>query len=318
MEVTLSIYVIIVTYNGAPWIRGALESLRNSDITSVPLVIDNASSDDTRAIVEREFPEARLVPLTENVGFGRGNNVGISLALREGAGAVFLLNQDAYVTPSALRELSAFLALHVEYAVVSPLHCSPDTSSLDHQTLRGYLQPYASRYLSDACLGTVRDHYEIRGINAAAWMVRADAFKIVGGFDPLYFMYGEDDDLIARFHYLGLSFALLPKSRIVHLRARSPRMKKGLGVEVWSASERARSHLLGDLKSPRGTFVGRMIRLFSEGIAHPFARFLVDHDWKELCAHVLATGRVLVDQPRIARSTRLCATRGPHFLDLAD
>lgn len=318
MEVNLKIYVIIVTYNGAPWIRGALDSLRRSDTACVTLVIDNASSDDTPAIVEREYPEARIVRLTENVGFGRGNNVGITLALREGADAVFLLNQDAYVTPSALRELSAFLASHDRYAVVTPLHCSPDVSSLDHQTLRGYLQPYASQYLSDACVGAVRDHYEIRGINAAAWMVRADAFRIAGGFDPLYFMYGEDDDLIARFHHLGLRFALLPKSRIVHLRARSPRVRTGLGAEMWSASERARSHLIRDLKNPTGSFVGKMIRLFSEGIAHPIARVLVDHDWKDVSAHVLATGRLLFDYRRVAKSARLCATRGAHYLDLAD
>src|SRR5258706_14328068 len=116
----MKIYVVIVTFNGAPWIRGALDSLRASATPCTAVVIDNASSDDTAAIVRAEFPETILIAQTENTGFGRGNNVGISLAMVQGADYIFLLNQDAFVTAPALGQLAGFLETHPDYAVATP------------------------------------------------------------------------------------------------------------------------------------------------------------------------------------------------------
>jgi GT2 family glycosyltransferase len=312
---SMKIFVVIVTYNGAPWIRGALDSLRRSELPCTAVVIDNASSDRTVEIVKTEFPEAIVIVQTANTGFGCGNNVGISLAMAEGADYVFLLNQDAFVTPRALGQLATFLEAHSEYAVATPLHCSPDLNSLDPNTQQSYLQRYAPNYISDACLGLTKSFYDIRGINAAAWMVRTSAFAIVGGFDPLFFMYGEDDDLITRFECFGQRFALLPESLIVHLRARSPRPKASFARRLWQQSERARSELLMDMKSSEGRIAGKLLRLFADGIVHPFARLLVDHNWRNACAYLIATARVLVHSGKILNNAKLCRTIGAHFLD---
>lgn len=312
----MKIFVVIVTYNGSTWIRLALDSLRSSTAPCTAIVVDNASSDNTVDIVRSEYAEAVLLPQRENTGFGIGNNVGISHALRAQADFVFLLNQDAYVTPSALGELAAFLRDHPAYGLVSPLHCSPDLNTLDPQTQGRYLQGYAPQYLSDACLGRVQPHYDIAGINAAAWMVRAAAFRSAGGFDPLFFMYGEDDDLIARMNALGQKFALLPASRIVHLRAKSPRSKVGLPREIWALSERARASLLLDAKLPGGSFIGKAIRLLVSGVGLPMLQALVTHNWKEALAYPVATVRILLQLRSIATSARRCATAGPHYLDI--
>ena len=304
-----------MTYNGAPWIRGALDSIRQSETPCTAVVVDNASTDGTVDIVREEYADALLIAQSENTGFGRGNNVGISLAIAQGARYVFLLNQDAFLTPAALGLLQQFLESHLEYSLATPLHCSPDLGTLDPQTQRGYLQRYAPNYLSDACLGMTKAYYDIRGINAAAWMVRTEAFQRVGGFDPLFFMYGEDDDLIARFAYLGERFALVPASRIVHLRARSARPPVNLPKQLWNLSERARSELLLDMKNPDGKLVGKLMRLLSIGVFLPFARFVANHDWKDACAYLIATVRVLAESPRILRSARRCAGRGPHYLN---
>lgn len=312
----MNIYVIIVTYNGAPWIRGALESVRRSEAPCTAVVVDNASGDGTAAIVRSEFPEAVLIALDENTGFGRGNNVGISLAIARGAEYVFLLNQDAFLTPPALGLLKQFLDQHAEYGLATPLHCSPDLNAVDPLTLGGYLQRYAPGYLSDACLGLTKPHYDIHGLNAAAWMVRTAVFRRVGGFDPLFFMYGEDDDLLARFAYLGERCALLPASRVVHLRARSARPPVSLPRQLWNLSERPRSELLIDMKHPNGTLPGKLLRLLSNGMVLPLGRLLGDHDWRKGCAFLIATFRVLAEVPRILRSARRCASAGPHYLDI--
>jgi glycosyltransferase involved in cell wall biosynthesis len=312
----MKLYVIIVTYNGAPWIRGALDSLRKSEIPTIPVVVDNASTDDSVAIVRREYPEAVLVEQGSNTGFGRGNNVGISLALARGADYIFLLNQDAFITPTALGSLVEFLEQHPEYSVATPLHCSPDLNSLDLRTQRGFLHRYVPEYLSDACLGKAKEFYEIRGINAAAWMVRSAAFMRAGGFDPIFFMYGEDVDLIARFAYLGERFALLPASRIVHLRERCARPRVSLLRQLWNGSELARSVLLCDVKDPRGRLPGKLSRLLSAGIIHPIGSFFADYDWKDLCIHLIASVRVLAESRKILRNSKLCGTKGAHFLDV--
>ena len=313
----LNTYVVIVTYNGSAWIRLALESLRGSQAPCTTIVVDNASSDETVGIVKSEFPEVQLLPQTENTGFGIGNNIGIGHAIRAGAEFIFLLNQDAYVTPTTIGDLTGFLSEHEAYALVSPLHCSPDLTCVDPQTQSRYLQGYAPQYLSDACIGSVREYYDIRGINAAAWMARAAAFKVAGGFDPLFFMYGEDDDLIARFNHLGQKFALLPACRVVHLRAKSARPKPDIFREIWALSERARSDLLVDAKLPGGSLAGKIIRLLANGAGMPILRMFVTHNWREAIAYPVATLRVLLQFNAVLGSARRCAVPGPHFLDIS-
>ncbi len=311
----MKLFIVIVTYNGAPWIRLALDSLLASDTACNVVVVDNASADETVRIIKADYPAIHLIQQPKNTGFGDGNNVGISHALRAGAEFIFLLNQDAFVTPQALGQLVRFLEENADYGVATPLHCSPDLRSVDPQTQAAYLQPYAPNYLSDACIGQAKSHYDIRGINAAAWMVRASTFLRVGGFDPLFFMYGEDDDLITRLHHHGVRFALLPSSRIVHLRAKSARPKPRLSRHIWLLSERIRSGLLLDLKLPHGRLAGKLLRLLIDGIALPLVRLPVSRNWRESTASFLATGRLIVQIPRITRSRRLCEETGSHFLN---
>lgn len=312
----MKVAAVIVTYNGAAWIAGALRSLRESHHACNAIVVDNDSSDDTVALVRRDFPEARLIESGANLGFGRGNNLGIEAALRDGAEAVFLLNQDAWVTPEAIAQMVAFLEAEPGFHIVSPLHCSPDLSRVDPNTQSAYLQRHASAYLSDACLGQVKPYYAIRGINAAAWMLRAEVFRRVGGFDPLFFMYGEDDDLIERFAHHGLRTALLPAARIVHLRAKAPRPVLNWGRQVASRAERQRSVLLLDLKRPSGSLPGQLLRLLAAGVVQPLAELLTNHDLKAFMASMLASLRVLTQIARIRRHARICATPGAHFLKL--
>jgi GT2 family glycosyltransferase len=311
----MNVFVVIVSYNGAPWIRGALDSVRASQVPCTTIVVDNASSDGTAGIVRNDYPEVLLVEQPANTGFGRGNNTGIRQALAAGADYIFLLNQDAFMTPETVGPLLDFLERHPAYGIASPLHCSPDLDSLDHQTLRGYFQRYAPAYLSDACLGRTRPHYEIHGVNAAAWMARAAVFRDVGGFDPLFFMYGEDDDLITRLHYHEKKFALLPTSRIVHLRARSPAAPMPLPKHLWRRSERTRSKLLLPLKHPEGRVSGKLLRFAAEGFVMPLARFLSSHDWQELLANYLGALRVLLETPVIFRHAAICRRPGCHFID---
>lgn len=308
-------YVVLVTFNGEKWIHEALTSLRNSEQSCRVIVVDNASTDSTADVVRKEFPEVELLSLSENKGFGVGNNIGISTAISKGAKYIFLLNQDAYVTPDAIFKLTDFLAGHPDFDLATPLHCSPDLSRVDIKTQRNYLNRFAAEYLSDACMGQAKDYYQIKGINAAAWMIRASVFKKVGGFDPLFFMYGEDDDLINRFEFHRCQFALVHQARIVHLRQSPPSPPSSYWESLTKMTERVRSNILIDLKMPKLSLSYMLAILLSKGIIRPLADYVIDRDGKYFIANLLATIKLIGELSNIRKHSKQCANIGFHFLD---
>ena len=256
-----------------------------------------------------------LIRNASNDGFGRGNNIGIRHALARGARYVFLLNQDAYVLPGTVAELTAFMDTHAQVGVVSPLHCSPDADHVDLRTLRGYLQRHLPHYLADACMGRSQPYYETFGVNAAAWFVRADVWRRAGGFDPLFFMYGEDDDLLHRWQHCGIVFALLPDSRIVHLRESVKGPKPNFVGKILQLARRRRAELLNEVKRPGYSAAHMVAALLSAGFVAPLAQALVARQGRDYLASVVAAWQLLLQFPQVRRHARLTATEGPHFLE---
>jgi len=307
--------VVVVSYNGAQWIRGCVRSALSGPDDLRVIVVDNASSDGTAGIVATEFPMVELIALSENVGFGRGNNLGIRRALDQGANYVLLLNQDAFVTPDCLTQMQRFMDENQDVGVCTPLHCSPDESRLDLRTYRGYLGVHAAELLHDAVCGKLKRFYLIPGINAAVWFVRADTFRTVGGFDPLFFMYGEDDDLMARMRYHGMQFALLPHLTAVHLR-QSPARKKGNWFnELGFLAGRSRASLLRKVKEPGHSATYALALIVRHGVIDPLADLITSRQWTEYVSNCLAALQVLLEFPAIRRHTVMTQSRGPHFLD---
>lgn len=116
----MKILVIIVSYNFERWIDRCLNSLRQSEQQADVVVIDNASQDRTVSLIESRYPEVRLIKSKENLGFGRANNIGMKIALKEGYDAVFLLNQDAWIDAKVLGERSELSRSHPATAFSLP------------------------------------------------------------------------------------------------------------------------------------------------------------------------------------------------------
>lgn len=211
---TPSVHAVIVTWNGGRWIRRAVGGLMNGDPPVALTVVDNASTDNTRAILSEVCPDAEVLQLERNSGFGRAANRGISRALAARASYILLLNQDAAITTGSITSLRGLLEQHREVGILSPLCLDWDEVRLDPKITQ-YLQPETAM-LSDAFTGNLQDLYEVPFINAAVWLVRREVFENVGGFDPLFFMYGEDNDLCQRARYHGFRVALAPGLHAAH------------------------------------------------------------------------------------------------------
>ncbi len=208
-------HIIIVTYNGMQWLSKCLEST-----TPYPVVIvDNNSTDDTVEYIKRNHPEMKLIVQTKNLGFGQANNIGISYALREGAEYIFLLNQDAYLKPGCIERLINSQRKSPEYGILSPLHLNGQGDRLDNY-FSNYLNFRANPdFYSDFVLNKPRKEiYEVPFVNAAGWLVSRKCLETVGGFDPMFFHYGEDDNYCQRVHYHGLKVGVCPETSLKHDR----------------------------------------------------------------------------------------------------
>ena len=127
-------FIIIVSYNGMPWLSKCLSSCEPYQV----IVVDNNSSDGSVAYIKKEFPNIIILQQDSNLGFGSANNIGITYALKKGAEYVFLLNQDAYLEKNTIEELVKVHKIDAEFGILSPIHLNGEGSKLDNN-FRNYI-----------------------------------------------------------------------------------------------------------------------------------------------------------------------------------
>lgn len=215
-----SILVIVITYNGAYWLNKCLGSLSKSSVPLDVLVVDNCSTDDTITIIKQQFPEVQLIESEENLGFGRANNIGLKKALEEGYDYAFLLNQDAWIEPDTVRILVETHQEHSQFGIISPIHLNGAETSLDRSFANYLSEASNAELLSDLLLPerSLQKIYTLTFINAAAWLISRRCLETVGGFDPLFSHYGEDQDYVQRAVYYHFKIGFTPYARITHDR----------------------------------------------------------------------------------------------------
>ncbi|UZD23937.1 glycosyltransferase [Algoriphagus halophytocola] len=215
IEMIAEICFIIVTFNGENWIKECIGSIK--ELGSV-LVVDNNSSDYTISLIENTFPFVQLIKLNENIGFGKANNIGIRKAIKDKYEYIFLLNQDAKWFSGSVVEMVRILRNNRKIGILSPLHLSSNKKDLDYLFYR-YLNPFdAPSVISDAIRKELNDIYEVKFINAAAWLVPSKIFIEHGMFHPIFTHYGEDYEFSSRLKKAGYLSFLYTKASIVHDR----------------------------------------------------------------------------------------------------
>ena len=214
----VNIFVVVVLYKGKQWYDRCFNSLLLSDVPLHVVVVDNASNDGTVDYVKENYRGFSIIESDTNLGFGRANNLGIRYAIDNEADFVFLLNQDAWVEPDTITQLINIAQTHPEYGILSPVHLNAEKSHVEHLLL-DRLDDYRttdSSLFDDLYFGRLKEVYDTQYVNAAAWLLPRKTIEKVGGFDPIFFHYGEDDNYINRVLYHGMKIGICPTIRVVH------------------------------------------------------------------------------------------------------
>ena len=215
--------VVVVTYNGLPWVERCLESVRGNET----VVVDHGSSDGTVAFVRERFPEVEVVE-EENRGLAFGWNTGIQ---RTSGRYALLLNADAWMHEGALDALVAFADEHPRAAVVAPRLSNPDGTL--QRSVRGYptvwriateylflrkLAPRTRAFNAFYAGGFAHDRpCEAEWIMGAVWLVRREAIHDVGPADDAFFLFSEETDWAYRFRSAGWEVWFDPAAGATHV-----------------------------------------------------------------------------------------------------
>lgn len=292
---TSNIIAIIVTYNGSKTICECLTSLQNSRHKVQTIVVDNASTDNTQALVQ-SFPDVILLQLERNIGFGLGNNIGIKLALDHNADYIFLLNQDAEVNDTTIGQLLQFAINNPDCGIISPLHLNGDGSEMDTKFI-GHIKRGNPRFFSDAYFNRLQPSYYLPYINAAAWLIPSGTIKKVGNFSDLFFMYCEDDDYCYRVILNGFRIALLTEAIIYHKRISNIPTQTGWG-EVKLKALREASNAFHALANNPMNF-NKLLLYWSVNHCLRIVKALADLRWKNALILLVTKLIVLIKLPKI-------------------
>ena len=215
--------VVVLTYNGLPWVERALDSVRGHET----VVVDHGSTDGTLELVRERFPNARLIQ-QENKGLGGGSNSGMRLA----SGDWFLLlNSDAWALEDAVERLVAVGERHPDAGIVGPRLLNTDGSL--QRSVRGFptLWRLATEYLFlrklaprsqalNAFYAAGFDHKEVREaefLMGACMLVRREAVEQVGPLDESFFLFSEETDWAYRFRQAGWKVLFFPGAECIHV-----------------------------------------------------------------------------------------------------
>lgn len=197
------------------WIDKCLGSLMTSTHPLHVIVIDNLSEDETAKYIKLNFPGIMLIEAGANLGFGQANNIGLRRALQENADYVFLLNQDTWIQQNTIDELLKAATENPDFGIVSPFHLDASEANLERLFL-DLFDRYNSALIPDMFFKKLQAIYETGYIHAASWFLSRKCVITTGGFDPLFFHYGEDDDYLQRAKYFTFKAGLVPTAFIVH------------------------------------------------------------------------------------------------------
>lgn len=230
------IAVIIVNYQAAELVTEAVESVRAKAPDAEIHLIDNASPDGDAAVLQEAHAtrgwgaQVQLYLEETNHGFGRGNNIAIRVLAERPTPPdyVFLLNPDAQLKNNAIAILANFLDTHQDVAVAGAGIEKPSGIPV---TAAFRFPSIASEFAGAVNFGPVSRLFArwavplspdcpeqaVSWVSGAAFMVRYDVILQHGGFDPDFFLYYEEVELMHRIRSADWQIWHVPEAQVIHI-----------------------------------------------------------------------------------------------------
>jgi N-acetylglucosaminyl-diphospho-decaprenol L-rhamnosyltransferase len=238
--------LIVVSHNTRGYLERCLSELGGGNEL---IVVDTGSTDGSQDLVRDRFPDAILVVLAGNPGYGGALNAGIELASGR---HLLVMNADTWPLPNAVERIVEFADREPSAGVVGPRLLDPDRTL--QPSVRGFptLWRLATEYLFlrwlaprsralNAFYGSGFDHSSCREADfvvGAVMLVRRQLLDEIGGFDPSFFMFNEEVDFCYRARKAGWGVVFWPGAEFIHVGGAST-------AAVWPRMyrEQLRSHL---------------------------------------------------------------------------
>lgn len=221
----MKILIVIVNYNGKHLLQKNLGSVVDNGYKDFDIVVvDNASVDDSVKYLKEKFPTVKVVRSEENLGFGRGNNLGIEKY--PDYDGYLLLNNDVSVPKGFMDNLVKVLESDEKIGAVGP-KVLYSKKKKDENGVEKYIINAAGIDVDKHSMAY--DRYdkeednpkydvveEIDAIMGGAFLVKREVFEKVNGFNPKMFLYYEDIDLSLRIRDLGYKLYYVGSSHVYH------------------------------------------------------------------------------------------------------
>lgn len=212
----IKIAIIIPFFNGDEYIINCLDSIKYSGNYTIKVYIINNSNiySDIHNIVQN-IDWIYVYDANPGIGYSRANNIGAELAISEGADIIICTNQDIIFDKYCINELIRPFTENPDIHMTAPMNFVYNFDNFDTLFVKYYLSQ-CPNFIYDALYGTIKKYYEINYISGSCFAIRSSTIKYIGFFDPLYFMYAEDDDLCRRLAYFKKKIVLVPDAKVAH------------------------------------------------------------------------------------------------------
>lgn len=230
----VKVAIIIVNWNRPLDTIACVQSIYKSSYKFFEvIVVDNGSSDNSSELIAQQCPQIKIIKSKINLGFGRGNNLGIEYALQNEFDYIWLLNNDTIIHHNALSEMINIAEKDKEVGAVGCVLY--DIGQKDQ------IQTWGGGKI-DFILG--RSHHYQHSIDAknldyltaASLLLPLYAIKDVGMFDAKFFMYWEDTDLSFRLRSKGWKLLVADKAIIWHKESASLGKKSNKTIKYFNQS----------------------------------------------------------------------------------
>ncbi len=238
----MTLSVIILNYNVKYFLELCLKSVQAAikDIDAEIIVVDNNSKDESCLMVTDLFPSVKLIENKENLGFSKGNNIGVKLAKGQ---YICILNPDTVVAEDTFSKLLEFCTDKDDLGAVGCKLINGNGNFLPEskrnvplvkaafKKMIGNSESYYANHLKENEVG------EVDVLVGAFMFMKKHAYEKVGGFDEDYFMYGEDIDLsysLLKANYKNYYFG---KSTVIHFKGESTLRDKQYAKRFYGAMQ---------------------------------------------------------------------------------